>query len=168
MGALRSTRSTADSRVSLVTADSDVRPTPSTSGTGTPAEGQFTSLRRATRSTTRTPATSSPSSTPAPALDLSKYSYEPRKRVKRENTVKAEVKDEPDEPLVEVKETPAKRKREASTPRKEKAAYLPARGKAHPEPPRWREQYALIERMRAGIDAPVDTMCVLGGLLSGG
>lgn len=149
---LRSTRSAADSRVSLVTADADVKPSASP-GLDTPSDG-FTSLRRATRSTTRTSGEASSASTP---LDLSKYSYEPRKRVKRE-TVKDEVKDEPDEPLSEVK--PAKRKREASTPKKEKAAYLPARGKAHPEPPRWKEQYALIERMRAGIDAPVDTMYV--------
>ena len=32
--------------------------------------------------------------------------------------------------------------------------------KPHPEPPKWREQYGLIERMRKGIVAPVDDMWV--------
>jgi endonuclease-3 len=140
MSGLRSTRSAADSRVTLMSADTEPDVKPNVNG--------FTSLRRATRSTTRAePEASSSKST----LDLSKYSYaEPaRKRVKRE------VKEE-DEPLNEVKDEPASPTRRA--PRKEKAAYLPARTKAHPEPAKWREQYALIERMRAGIDAPVDTM----------
>ncbi|BEJ13336.1 hypothetical protein CspHIS471_0305100 [Cutaneotrichosporon sp. HIS471] len=139
MSGLRSTRSAANSRVTLLTTETkpDVKPDIDVNG--------FTSLRRATRSTTRTePEASSSKST----LDLSKYSYaEPaRKRVKRE------VKEEDE--LVEVKDEPVSPVRR----RKEKAAYLPAREKAHPEPPKWREQYALIERMRAGIDAPVDTM----------
>ncbi|KAI9633112.1 DNA glycosylase [Dioszegia hungarica] len=30
--------------------------------------------------------------------------------------------------------------------------------KAHPEPARWREQYAVIEEMRRGLNAPVDTI----------
>jgi hypothetical protein len=30
--------------------------------------------------------------------------------------------------------------------------------KPHPAPLKWREQYALIERMRKGIIAPVDDM----------
>ncbi|CAK9783417.1 unnamed protein product [Cutaneotrichosporon oleaginosum] len=138
MSGLRSTRSAADGRVTLMSAE-DVKP--NTSG--------FTSLRRATRSITRT---AEPSSS-KPALDLSQYSYaQPaRKRVKRE------IKEE--EPLVQVKDEPASpARRKTSTPKKEKAAYLPPRAKAHPEPVKWREQYALIERMRAGIDAPVDTM----------
>lgn len=137
MSGLRSTRSAADSRVTLVSAD--VKPD---------VQRGYTSLRRATRSTTRTEAEASSSES---GLDLSKYSYaEPaRKRVKRE------VKTEEDEPWNEVKGEPASPARR--TP-KDKAGYLPARAKAHPEPAKWREQYALIEHMRAGIDAPVDTM----------
>lgn len=38
--------------------------------------------------------------------------------------------------------------------------------KPHPAPPRWAEQYALIERMRSKIIAPVDTLFVFVHLLS--
>lgn len=162
-GLLRSTRSAADNRVPLVTnsanSNADVKPKIESP--------HFTSLRRTTRSTTRTTEPSTPAaSTPEPAsasssaLNLAKFAYvEPaQKRVKREVSVKTEMKDEPDEPLSEVKDEPSPRKRKSATSKKDKAAYLAPRAKAHPEPARWREQYALIERMRTGIDAPVDTM----------
>lgn len=41
--------------------------------------------------------------------------------------------------------------------RKHKAIAMQLK-KPHPAPPHWEEQYALIEEMRAGIQAPVDTM----------
>lgn len=135
--ALRSTRSAANSRVSLITSS------------------EFTPLRRSTRSTTR-----AKSEDPGPsALNLSSYAYSspPRKRMKTE--VKTEVKEEEELVKVEPDEKP-RLPRAASTPKKGQGQPTAARAKAHPEPPKWREQYALIERMRAGIEAPVDTMWV--------
>lgn len=130
---------------------SDVKP-------GAETTDKFTSLRRTTRSTAQK------ESQPSSALNLSSYAYTPstpRKRVKREPS--PEVKEEP---LNEVKEEEAvaargKRPRSStSTPNKGSKNGFPmaARAKPHAEPPKWREQYALIERMRAGIQAPVDTM----------
>lgn len=152
-GTLRTLRSKADSRVSLI---SEVKPEP--------PSGAFTSLRRSTRSTTRD---SEPASASSSSLGLSAYAYQapnPRKRAKIEpkeeplspvKRGKGKAKAEEDDvPLVKVsKEETAAAKRE-----KKQGQPLPARTKAHPEPARWYEQYQLIEKMRAGIDAPVDTM----------
>ncbi|KAL1409571.1 alpha,alpha-trehalase nth1 [Vanrija albida] len=150
-GTLRASRSKADSRVSLI---SEVKPEP--------ASGAFTSLRRSTRSTTRE---AEPASASSSKLGLSAYAYtapSPRKRAKIEpkdeplspvKHAKAKAEDE-DEPLVKV----AKGEVAAAKKEKKQGQPLPARSKAHPEPARWYEQYQLIEKMRAGIDAPVDTM----------
>lgn len=61
----------------------------------------------------------------------------------------ADVKAEPQSPA-----TPSRKKTGggSSTPIKLKL------DKPHPEPPRWRRQYTLIEQMRARIIAPVDTL----------
>lgn len=121
-------------------------------------DGTYTTLRRTTRSSLRNAEEKKPS------LDLSSFAYSaqsPRKRVKREAT---EVKEEPLSEIKDEPTTPVKRSRSASsTPVKASKNGFPkaARTKAHAEPPKWREQYALIERMRAGISAPVDTMCAV-------
>jgi endonuclease-3 len=126
-------------------------------------EKGFTTLRRATRSTTREASTDV-----KPALNLAQYAYSspPRKRTRTETvTVKREVsvKPEPavktedeDEPLVKVE--PEERKPRVSAAKDKQGQPKAARERAHPEPPKWRIQYALIEKMRAGIEAPVDTM----------
>jgi hypothetical protein len=63
------------------------------------------------------------------------------------------------EPLVKLEDaTPVVPLSGSSTPKK--GLPLAKRSKAHPEPTKWREQYALIKRMREGINAPVDTMYV--------
>lgn len=49
------------------------------------------------------------------------------------------------------------KKSTASAPRKQKAIVMEL-DKPHPAPPNWEAQYALIEEMRAEIEAPVDTM----------
>lgn len=135
MPALKTTRSAANSRVTLV------------------SEGSaYTTLRRSTRSTTKVEADVKLLGREASdaKLDLSSYAYEipresPRKRVKLE----------PEDELREV-EIKDEIKVERKSPKK--TLPLAARAKAHAEPARWREQYALIERMRAGLNAPVDTM----------
>jgi endonuclease-3 len=145
--ALKSARSTANSRVSLIS-----QATPSS---------DFTSLRRSTRSTTRVKSEEAEAAPGLSTLNLSSYAYNspPRKRIK------TEVKEEED-PLVKIEPDEKPRlPRAASTARakaekKGQGQPTAARIKAHPEPPKWREQYALIEKMRAGIEAPVDTMWV--------
>lgn len=125
-----------------------------------PSTATYTSLRRSTRSTRMNGVVSEngvkaePPASPIRSLDLSSYAYTPptstppRKRVKREN-------DPPATPGNDGKPKPA------ATPQSgKKAKPFPqlALDKPHPEPPRWREQYRLIERMRKGIVAPVDDM----------
>lgn len=162
--ALRSTRSAASARVSLVTsADAaDVKPD------ATSEEPEQPLPRRSTRASTR--------------LNLQRYAYapapssSPRKRARltkaepgAEEPVKLErAKTESDEALTDLEDEPLKEvKGEArfakASPRSKSGTPkgklpLAAREKAHPAPARWYEQYQLIERMRAGISAPVDTM----------
>ncbi|ORY26058.1 DNA glycosylase [Naematelia encephala] len=149
---LRSSRSAVDSRVTLITAV----PNPTSSidlkaehVSPSPSSSPFTSLRRSTRSTTsQTTATSTaPPQNFVPAVDLSSYAHipatpSPRKKIKLEH---------PDTPS-----TPKK----ASTPKSVTKKPLPqvALAKPHPAPPKWEEQYRLIDRMRKGIVAPVDNM----------
>lgn len=86
-------------------------------------------------------------------------------RAQKPPQTNASVKTEAETPLRAVKEesgTPArtpKVKKDAkprtSTPIKLKL------DKPHPEPPRWRRQYELIEKMREKIVAPVDTLYVV-------
>ena len=140
--ALKSTRSAANSRVTLISDGSST---------------EYTSLRRSTRSTTRGKSEDGETK-PAAALDLARFAYTspPRKRAR---TVKAEVKEEEEELVkIDPDEKPVLPSRSVTPREKKQGQPTPARTKAHPEPPRWREQYALIEKMRAGIDAPVDTM----------
>lgn len=159
--ALRTTRSALNSRVSLVT--TNAKPTIDSSG-----DPESPPRRRSTRASAR--------------LNLAQYAYSDpnearRKRAKVEPAAQAEpaaasadeaLTDlEGDEPLNEVK---AELKGEGgpSTPRKGRATPksksgtpkmpMAKREKAHPEPAKWYEQYKLIERMRGGIKAPVDTM----------
>jgi endonuclease-3 len=144
---LKATTSTVNSRVSLI---SEVKAEPDL-----PSSSSYTSLRRSTRSTTRTADDETTTS-----LNLSSYAFAapPRKRVKLEPKTPS-VKAEDDEPLVKLEDTtPILPSSGSATPKK--GLPLAKRSKAHPEPAKWREQYALIERMRAGIDAPVDTMYV--------
>lgn len=148
---LRTTRSALNSRVSLITTDAkpDID------------EPESPPRRRSARSAAR--------------LNLAQYAYKgnesPRKRAKVEAKADPASEDEAltdlDEPLTEVKGE-VKEEAGPSTPRKAKATPksksgtpkmpMAKREKAHPEPARWYEQYQLIERMRAGINAPVDTM----------
>lgn len=148
---LRTTRSALNSRVSLIT--TDAKPVID--------EPDSPPRRRSTRAAAR--------------LNLAQYAYKgndsPRKRAKVEAKAEPASEDETltdlDEPLTEVKGE-VKDEAGPSTPRKAKATPksksgtpkmpMAKREKAHPEPARWYEQYQLIERMRAGIDAPVDTM----------
>lgn len=158
MPGLRSARSNVDSKVTLITlAPDDVAPIDSGQDTGTLAKrSSFTSLRRSTRSTTVStstdlqtpPQSTSPNAVAGPSRskDLASFAYNdpatpPRKRVKVE--------------LDGGNTTPG-------TPKTPRSAKKPmpilALDKPHPEPARWKEQYALIEHMRKGIIAPVDTM----------
>ncbi|KAL7421469.1 alpha,alpha-trehalase nth1 [Cryptotrichosporon argae] len=156
---LRSTRSRLNPRVTLVTLGSN-------EATGQPA---YTSLRRATRSQ----ATSAIQGDGTARLALEGYAYRSPKRLKREPSpitpakssgalLKAEPAS-PTTPLRAVKpenaDAIAPAKGEGSTPRSAKKSQVTAaRTKAHPAPAKWEEQYRLIERMRAGIVAPVDDM----------
>lgn len=64
---------------------------------------------------------------------------------------------EPDSVLLETTQSNVVAKAKPSKAKKAKA--IPqALAKPHPAPPRWRETYALLEEMRKGIVAPVDTM----------
>lgn len=153
---LRTTRSALNSRVSLIT--TDAKPDIDQAEAGSPPR------RRSTRAAAR--------------LNLAQYAYtgggsdSPRKRAKVEPTKPEPASEdealtdlEADEPLAEVKGE-AKDEAGPSTPRKTAPKSksgtpkmpMAKREKAHPEPARWYEQYQLIERMRAGISAPVDTM----------
>ncbi|WWC69038.1 uncharacterized protein I206_102974 [Kwoniella pini CBS 10737] len=134
----------------------------------------FTSLRRTTRSIVSTnskPSSSSSSALQVKAepvspingkrskLDMTKYEYKPstppRKRVKTSpNTtpiivklLKVEIEDNPDG-------------NGNKTPKSTSKKPFPklSLDKPHPAPPRWEEQYRLIEHMRKGIIAPVDNM----------
>lgn len=88
-------------------------------------------------------------------------------RAQRTPQTNAAVKAEAETPLRVVKEesgTPAR------TPKVKKEAKLRTKTpiklkleKPHPEPPRWRRQYELIEKMREKIVAPVDTLYVVHG-----
>lgn len=157
-GGLRSTRSTANSKVTLITLDppaDTTKPEPH-SPLSAPSES-YISMRRSTRSTTtttsidlQTPSTTSPNAVAGPSRtrDLSSYAYNdpstpPRKRVKVEL----------EENVTPVTGATLKTPRSGKKPMPQLALE-----KAHPEPARWREQYQLIERMRKGIIAPVDTM----------
>lgn len=93
-------------------------------------EPPATPLRRPTRSRT------------GPCKDAEKESTPLR-------TVKAEE-------ATSVRKTP-KIKKEGPTPRPSTPIKLKL-DKPHPEPPRWRRQYELIEKMREKIVAPVDTL----------
>ena len=135
----------------------------------------FTSLRRSTRSLT------SSSTRPFNPLDLSSYASSSTPNTKSGLTTGASVPSTPGSSKRRVKDelrTPSSTKRARtkvkaeppSTPppagdepvapesSSQKALPLLALGKPHPEPPKWREQYRLIERMRKGIVAPVDDM----------
>lgn len=77
-----------------------------------------------------------------------------KKPATKGKTRKAAVKVEQTESVAEVVVKPA---RQSASPRKPKA--IPqALATPHPAPPRWREQYDTIKRMREHIVAPVDTM----------
>ena len=154
---LRSSRSTANPRVSLITDTSTTTSTPvkrELPPSPTSLDHGCTSLRRTTRSTTKvtqvgnvTPK-AEPTS-PSIPLDLSSYAYPstPRKKSKMEPITLTTP------PNQSTSKTPATPKLTAKKP-----LPLLSLAKPHPEPARWREQYALIERMRSGISAPVDTM----------
>ncbi|ORX36218.1 DNA glycosylase [Kockovaella imperatae] len=136
----------------------------------------YTTLRRSTRSvSTTSPASKTP-------LDLSKYAFASSssspKRVKKESPMtptsaktaststadasspstprsskRARVKLEPMTPETSGIERPPTPKSSSKKPMP-----LLALDKPHPAPPKWEEQYRLIERMRKGIIAPVDDM----------
>jgi endonuclease-3 len=155
---LKRTTSTRNARVTLITpgtppkVDDHVKPEPSSPlNTISDLEALPTSipsLRRSARSSTALKIGESSKSN----LDSNTSSYtnapatpSPRKRVKREQSdFQTPVKSEA---------------RPAPTPRSS-AKRLPqlALEKPHKAPERWEEQYRLIERMRAGIIAPVDSM----------
>lgn len=119
--------------------------------------GEYTTLRRSTRSSTGaiTPTSST-------SLNLSRYAYNPvtppRKRVKVEpredeldtkllvQTPMRKIKDEPEDDRLPTPRSSSKKMPQL------------ALDKPHKEPDRWREQYRLIEHMRKGIIAPVDDM----------
>lgn len=74
-------------------------------------------------------------------------------------------------PLKSVKEalapparTPRIKKESTATPRPATPIKLKLE-KPHPEPPKWRRQYELIEKMREKIVAPVDTLYVVVGVM---
>ena len=156
---LRSTRSSLDPRVTLITASelsSEVKLEPTSPSP----------LRRSARS-----ARSGPSLPPTPTSpldtkrDLSRYAYadpSPSSRRKRPKLDQSAAEDE--QPgAVAGPSTPVKKEREEDvkqTPKSSTKKPLPlvALDKPHPAPPRWERQYALIKRMRDGILAPVDTM----------
>lgn len=156
----RTTAPHVDSQVTLITTDSlAVKAEPETSEPG--SSDTFTSLRRMTRSST---------STASIVVDLASYAYQPatpspRKRVKREPITPQTATETESDPLVKLEDVDAidpltpSRDTKPSTPRSSKKA-MPqlALEKPHPEPAKWREQYRLLERMRKGIIAPVDTM----------
>ncbi|WWC60036.1 uncharacterized protein I303_102599 [Kwoniella dejecticola CBS 10117] len=155
---------------------------PAASNTSSP---YFTSLRRTTRSTTST-STAAPqayvkieSSSPSKVnpnlngngngkrskLDIAKYEYKPstppRKRTKFSNSttttptiVKTENVD------VDIEDSPNGSTSTPKTPKSASKKPFPklSLDKPHPAPPRWEEQYRLIEHMRKGIIAPVDNM----------
>lgn len=135
-------------------------PDPGPSKHREPPSQEFTTMRRTTRSS-RSSVKAEPvnpqSTGPTPGI-LSAYAYQPtatppRKRVKVELEAEDELK-------------PVKLEDEdgTTTPKSKRAKSKPmpvlALDKPHPEPPRWKEQYRLIERMRKGIVAPVDDMWV--------
>jgi endonuclease-3 len=128
---------------------------------------EYTTLRRTTRSTRSTQLTTKQESgeNVQPGVltaNLSAYAYQPptatppRKRVKVEVGLGADDEDE-------LKPVGLEDGDDGSTTpgtKKAKSKPLPqlVLDKPHPEPPRWREQHRLIERMRKGIVAPVDDM----------
>lgn len=94
-------------------------------------------------------------STPSPRPSRAPRASRTPSSARRTGQVKVEPIDGESEVLVELPEsTPTPKKK--GTPKK--AMPLAPLVKAHPEPARWREQYAVIEEMRRGLNAPVDTM----------
>jgi hypothetical protein len=73
-----------------------------------------------------------------------------------DNSKLEEIKPNAGSQKVKASASPSK-KPATSSPRKQKAIVMELE-KPHPAPPNWEKQYALIEEMRAGIEAPVDTM----------
>ncbi|CAE6524989.1 unnamed protein product [Rhizoctonia solani] len=65
-------------------------------------------------------------------------------------------------PSVKKESVPVKKEPTSSSPTKKKPPkqkpITMELAEPHPAPPNWEKQYALIEQMRANIDAPVDTM----------
>lgn len=156
----RTTISQVESRVTLITSDSlAVKAELGASEAG--SSDTFTSLRRTTRSSTSTAST---------AVDLASYAFQPstpspRKRVKREPITPQAATDTDADVLVKLEEagvveslTPSRDTKPPTPKSSKKAMPQLALEKPHPEPAKWRKQYRLLERMRKGIIAPVDTM----------
>jgi endonuclease-3 len=158
---LQRTQSTRNSRVTLITTKTPprdlVKPEPSSplnAITDIEASIPPPILRRSARSTP----IAKNDQLSATTLDVSSYSYapvtpSPRKRAKIEHV---DIKPDISIPFKSESKPPI------GTP-KSSAKKLPqlALEKPHKAPEKWEEQYRLIERMRKGIIAPVDDMCVL-------
>ncbi|WVW79822.1 hypothetical protein I302_101792 [Kwoniella bestiolae CBS 10118] len=130
----------------------------------------FTSLRRRTRSVVSVGETEAAKKSII-KLDIAKYQYvpstPPRKKQKVDTPTEVKLEDVEDAAgsSGSNRKTPkssCKVKAEAGSPKTPRSAKksLPQLSltKPHPAPPRWEEQYKLIEEMRKNIVAPVDNM----------
>ncbi|WVR04183.1 hypothetical protein IAU60_001183 [Kwoniella sp. DSM 27419] len=157
-GSLRITRSAHNPRVTLITSTSGTDPSaqvtvkPEPRSPDQPSSSSYTSLRRTTRALASASGSEAAPSTDT-KKDLARYALEPSTPSPRKKPRLATplVKIEPniDDGSIASPKTPRSSK---------KPLPLLALDKPHPAPPRWEEQYRLIEHMRKGIVAPVDNM----------
>ncbi|KAH7340153.1 DNA glycosylase [Rhizoctonia solani] len=104
------------------------------------------------------------------SLSLDKFAYSGSASRPRRTPAKVQVKLE-DMDNIKLHKASSSTKKGATGVKKEPGSSSPTKkkppkqkpivmqlAKPHPAPPNWEKQYALIEEMRANIDAPVDTM----------
>ncbi|KAK9894493.1 DNA glycosylase [Cystobasidium minutum MCA 4210] len=143
---LRTRKSTADPRVTLVTLADDDPHEASTPRVASTSTSSPRPTRRASQQAKSEDADSDPVlSTPATPV------RESRRKRSRTSTLKEESDDD-DADVKVTKKTPSKSRPSSPTKLRAKLEV------AHPEPPRWRETYEIIRIQRENIVAAVDTM----------